>query len=293
VRFVCISDTHSYESKTNIAGITAFDSIPDGDVLLHCGDFTNVGRLEEVEAFARWFGSLPHKRKILIAGNHDLSMEPSTYARTCPRFGGPGKIGETLDMATICARARTVIEAIPNCEYLSDSGTSVEGITIWGSPWQPEFCDWAFNLPRGAQCRAKWHMIPTGTDIVMTHGPPLGHGDRCEPNHNRAGCIDLLDELQTRVKPKYHCFGHIHEGWGVTTDGVTRYVNASTCNLRYRPVNTPIVFDVPMPAGGAAASALPEAATSCALPSTQPMSGSAEASRRTSPEREAARASPA
>jgi len=82
---------------------------------------------------------------------------------------------------------------------------------------------------------------------VLTHGPPLGHGDLCEPGHHRAGCLDLLDELQNRVKPQYHCFGHIHEGWGVTTDGVTRYVNASTCNLRYRPVNTPIVFDVDVP----------------------------------------------
>mmetsp|Transcript_34870 Transcript_34870/g.69577 ORF Transcript_34870/g.69577 Transcript_34870/m.69577 type:complete len:340 (-) Transcript_34870:242-1261(-) len=247
VRFVCISDTHSYESKTNMKGPTAFASIPDGDVIMHCGDFTNVGRLEEVEAFASWFGSLPHKRKILIAGNHDLSMEPGTYEETAMRFGGFGKSCKMLDAAAICAKARATIDAIPNCEYLEDTGTSVQGITVWGSPWQPTFCDWAFNLRRGEQCREKWKLIPKGTDIVLTHGPPLGHGDLCQPHHNRAGCLDLLDELQTRVKPKYHCFGHIHEAWGVTTDGVTRYVNASTCNLRYRPVNRPIVLDVEVP----------------------------------------------
>lgn len=247
VRFVSISDTHSYESKSNLKGPTAFESIPDGDVLLHCGDFTNVGRLEEVQAFAKWFGALPHKRKILIAGNHDLSMEPATYAATSRRFGGVGRGAKALDAAAVCRQARAAIEAIPNCSYLEDSGTEVDGIRIWGSPWQPEFCEWAFNLPRGEACRAKWRRIPAGTDVVLTHGPPLGHGDQCLPSGARAGCADLLDELQQRVRPKYHVFGHIHEGWGVTTDGVTRYVNASTCNLRYKPVNTPIVFDVARP----------------------------------------------
>jgi len=251
-------------------------------VLLHCGDFTNVGRVEEVEAFAKWFGSLPHKRKILIAGNHDLSLEPETYPSTVEKFGGPGtKAG--FDAAAASAKARAIVEAIPHCEYLHDSGTSVEGITVWGSPWQPEFCDWAFNLPRGEHCRAKWRLIPTGTDIVLTHGPPMGHGDLCLPHRNRAGCVDLLDELQTRVKPKYHCFGHIHESWGATTDGVTRYVNASTCNLRYRPVNTPIVFDVkiperPEPAAGSSPTAEPADEAAEAAPSAEHVAASDEVS---------------
>lgn len=60
----------------------------------------------------------------------------------------------------------------------------------------------------------------------------------------RAGCVDLLDEVQTRVRPAVHAFGHIHEGAGVTTDGATLYVNASTCNLQYRPINPAIVLDV-------------------------------------------------
>jgi len=245
VRFVCISDTHSYESKT-MAIQTTLDKIPGGDVLLHCGDFTSVGRLEEVMAFAKWFGSLPHKRKILIAGNHDLSLDGATYAATSKRFGGMGKLGEDHDAAEVSKKARSILASIPNCEYLMDSGTSVEGITVWGSPWQPEFCDWAFNLPRGAPCREKWALIPEGTDVVLTHGPPLGHGDElC--HGGRAGCADLLDELQRRVKPQYHCFGHIHEDWGVTTDGVTRYVNASTCNFQYRPINRPIIFDIDVP----------------------------------------------
>jgi hypothetical protein len=160
VRFVAVSDTHSTESRKS-TGPTAFEAIPEGDVLLHCGDFTNIGRLEEIEAFAKWFGSLPHQRKIIIAGNHDLSLHEESYESTAARFGGEGR-HRKLDAADVCSRARAILESIPNCEYLCDSGTSVEGIRVWGSPWQPEFCEWAFNLPRGEPCRAKWKLIPTG-----------------------------------------------------------------------------------------------------------------------------------
>jgi len=82
IRFVCISDTHSTEmdrpgrSKTPI-------SVPDGDVLLHCGDFSNVGKLSELEAFAQWFGCLPHKRKVIIAGSFMLRR---TVCRPCARW---------------------------------------------------------------------------------------------------------------------------------------------------------------------------------------------------------------
>lgn len=213
--------------------------MPDGDVLLHAGDFTQTGRLEEIESFCRWFGSLPHKRKIVIAGNHDLSLHGGSYHETAPRFGHP-----VTDVAATAAKARALIEQIPNCEYLCDSGTRVRGLRVWGSPWQPWFHDWAFNLPRGEACRAKWRLIPEGTDIVMTHGPALGYGDRCASGH-RAGCLDLLDELQQRVRPAYHVFGHIHESWGAQTDGVTTYLNASTCTLKYRPDNPALIFDLP------------------------------------------------
>ena len=76
---------------------------------------------------------------------------------------------------------------------------------------QPEFGGWGFNLMRGGPCREAWSKIPDGIDILITHGPPLGHGDLCS-SHQRAGCLDLLRDIQERVKPKYHVFGHIHEG---------------------------------------------------------------------------------
>ena len=80
-----------------------------------------------------------------------------------------------------------------------------------GTPWQPEFGGWAFNLKRGEECVKKWNLIPEDTDVLITHGPPLGFGDLCSTGI-RAGCVDLLQSVQNRVKPKYHVYGHIHEG---------------------------------------------------------------------------------
>ena len=226
VRFVCVSDTHSKHATV---------AVPAGDVLVHAGDFTQTGRPGEVRAFCEWLAAQPHARKIVIAGNHDLTFDGASYPETHKRFGH----SERLDDAA----CRAMLAAVPGVEYLCDSGTAVRGVTVYGSPWQPEFCGWAFNLPRGEGCRAKWRQIPTGTDVVVTHGPPLGHGDLCSSGL-RAGCLDLLDELQGRVKPAFHVFGHIHEGAGATTDGTTTYVNASTCTLRYKATNPPLVFDV-------------------------------------------------
>ena len=76
---------------------------------------------------------------------------------------------------------------------------------------QPEFYNWGFNLKRGQPCLDKWDLIPDEVDILMTHGPPLGHGDLCK-HGGRAGCLQLLDTIQQRVRPLYHVFGHIHEG---------------------------------------------------------------------------------
>ena len=104
---------------------------------------------------------------------------------------------------------------LTNCTYLEDSDLEIHGLKIFGSPYQPpyqpEFDRSAVNLERGQECLGIWKQIPSDTDILVTHGPPLGFGDLCKRG-NRAGCVDLLHTVQQRVKPKYHVFGHIHEG---------------------------------------------------------------------------------
>ncbi|ETO19495.1 hypothetical protein RFI_17735 [Reticulomyxa filosa] len=120
------------------------------------------------------------------------------------------------------------------------------GIKIYGSPWQPEFCDWAFNLRTRKELASKWAQIPLDTDILITHGPPFGHGDVVSDGwkNNAVGCKDLLERVMA-VKPKFHVFGHIHEGYGVTTTKLlspTVFVNASTVTVSYRVENKPILF---------------------------------------------------
>ncbi len=201
---VAISDTHGMHTEV---------SIPDGDILVHAGDLTRRGRLEDAREFDAFLGRLPHKHKIVIAGNHDFCFEEE-----------PEK-----------SRA-----AMRNCIYLQDGTATVEGIRFYGSPWQPWFYDWAFQRPRGPQMKEKWDLIPEGTGVLVTHGPPLGFGDMTARGE-AAGCEDLLEAVM-RIKPRLHLFGHIHEGYGRTSTGGTEFVNASVCDVAYRTVNKPAVI---------------------------------------------------
>ena len=99
-------------------------------------------------------------------------------------------------------------------------------------------------MPRGT-IYSKWERIPTNTDVLITHGPPLGRGDMNSGNQ-RTGCVTLMKEVQSRIKPRLHVFGHIHEGHGVTHDGTTMYVNASSVARNYLQQNRSIVVDVPL-----------------------------------------------
>ncbi|XP_054774277.2 metallophosphoesterase domain-containing protein 1-like [Lytechinus pictus] len=188
-------------------------------------------------------GTLPHRHKIVIAGNHELTFDQQLMSeRNSHVFMSFASAFEGLKKN----EWKEIRSLLTNCTYLEDSQTHVMGFKIYGSPWQPVFCDWGFNLPRGQALLDKWNKIPEDTDILITHGPPLGHGDLAS-NGCRAGCVELLSTVQRRVRPKYHVFGHIHEGYGVTTDGQTTFVNAAICDVHYRPCNPPIVFDLPTP----------------------------------------------
>ena len=250
VRFVCISDTHGKHRKINL---------PEGDVLLHAGDITNVGEPHQLEDFAEWLSKLHYTQKVVIAGNHDLTIDKpyfknkENYSHIVrnPRILSLGDDDDKMASTKhemISDRARkTLCEASnTNFTYLEDESVTVlGGYKIYGSPWQPEFYNWAFNLKRGEECFKMWEKIPLDTDILITHGPPIGHGDKCISGHN-AGCVDLLARVVDHVKPLFHVFGHIHEGYGATTNGTTTFVNASTCTLSYKPDNSPLVFDLPI-----------------------------------------------
>lgn len=229
LRFVCISDTHGLHGKMT-------HRIPEGHVLIHAGDFSDTGEVAQVASLERWLSCMPHEHKVVIAGNHDVTFHTEYYARNWERFHY-----ERQDSVA----ARAVLTESASVIYLEDSGTTIHGLRIWGSPWQPFFCDWAYNLRRGAACAQKWSLIPDEVDVLITHGPVAGRGDACSSGYH-AGCEDLLHAIRRR-RIKFHVCGHVHEGYGASSDGVTTYVNASTCDLNYRASNAPIVFDVPLP----------------------------------------------
>ncbi|XP_011503727.1 PREDICTED: metallophosphoesterase MPPED2 isoform X2 [Ceratosolen solmsi marchali] len=252
LRVVCMSDTHSMIQYIKF-------NIPNGDVFIHAGDFTKCGSLQEVIDFNNWIGNLPHKYKIVIAGNHELSFDPTfthPFSNHQSRnwhmitktsiFDSIPTLGIPKDVLNEAIKTNNIKDKLTNCIYLEDKEIIISGIKIYGTPWQPEFCKWAFNIPRGEPCLSKWDMIPDNTDILVTHTPPIGHGDLC-CSGVRAGCVELLNTVQNRVKPKYHVFGHIHEGYGVSSDGKIIFINASTCDLNYLPSNPPVVFDVTLP----------------------------------------------
>ncbi len=156
---------------------------------------------------------------VCIAGNHEFTLDAERYDRAWRRFLPPGQT-EKFDVR----RARKELEGA--CAYLEGGSVSVGPVAFYGSPHQPEFCDWAFNVPRG-EIDEVWERIPAGVDVLVTHGPPLGRGD-VTSDDRRVGCVSLMKHVQCRVRPRLHVFGHVHEGHGASYDGATVYVNASS-----------------------------------------------------------------
>ena len=210
-RITFISDSHSKHKQL-------LNHLPGGDLIVHAGDLTSVGFKHEIEDFCKWFEKLKYSNKVFIAGNHDHGFERDHNS------------------------AYEIVKKY-KINYLQDSMIEIDGINIWGSPWQPEFCNWAFNLPRnGWQLAEKWNYIPEDTDILITHGPPFGCLDIVNGRKENIGC-ELLTERLKIVKPKIHVYGHIHSGYGYKFDGNTHYFNASVLNEKYEYTNKPLTID--------------------------------------------------
>lgn len=193
VTIVCISDTHDHVLPT----------VPGGDVLIHAGDLTSKGTIEQVRAQLDWLKSLPHRHKIVVAGNHDRCLDDRLRAEQSSEPGG-GKLS---------CESRPIEWA--DITYLSDSSTIVQladgrALHVYGNPHTPRFGDFAFQYdPKSDYWAGR---IPAEADIVVTHGPPLCHLDT-NAYGGHVGCKSLLKDLQ-RVKPKVAIHGHIHEAHG-------------------------------------------------------------------------------
>ena len=204
-----ISDTHNLHSKIKIEPC---------DILIHTGDATGRGTIPEISSFLYWLSNQPAQHKVFVSGNHDWIYQKD------PQM------------------ASMLISQYSDITYLQDSMVELMGLKIYGSPWTPRFYDWAF-MGDPPLLETKWSQIPDGIDILLTHGPAYGILDDTDDN-DKAGCKTLRHHILTRIKPKVFCSGHIHEGYGQLKVDDTLFINASSCNSSYRPVNPPITIEV-------------------------------------------------
>ncbi|MCJ1449767.1 hypothetical protein MMC28_000095 [Mycoblastus sanguinarius] len=226
-KFLIISDTHNFEFGDTAGGLRPLQlPTPTVDVLLHCGDLTQVGGVSSFKKALKMLGSIDAELKFVIPGNHDLELDKPYWKAQCDNEGIP-EDAEDHDLAVEAMTGPLAGEA--GVSFLNEGThpfTLKSGATfkIYLSPYTPAFGDWAFayehnedrfngpqHVPAGVASIAT-KPIPDDVDIVMTHGPPKGILDWC-PQGN-VGCENLLHAIR-RVKPMMHCFGHVHEGNGV------------------------------------------------------------------------------
>ena len=227
IKIVHISDTHlkhiNYETQ-----------IPNGDILIHSGDFlhkSNKDKIKDnnIEYFNQWLGKLPHKHKIVIAGNHEIYLTKMRYKKIQKRF--------------------------TNAIYLQDNSVQLYGLNIYGTPWHtPTSNNLGFAM-KDKKIYKKWNKIPNNTDILITHLPPYGIFDLawkkhynntdyckiCNRKHlkfNHWGNINLKQQILTRIKPRIHLFGHVHDQVGYKHDKQHNILFVNSAMDIYRTIHT-------------------------------------------------------
>lgn len=206
-RIVTLSDTHN--------AVPA--NIPAGDVLVHCGDFTNHGREHEVVAFLEWFAAQPHKHKLVVPGNHEVGFDtPAGFIKAKALF------------------------AEANVELLIDEARVIDGVKFYGTPYcngdRAVMWKWAFYVEHDQARADMWQNIPDDTDVLLTHAPPRGILDKYMNQH--LGCPELAKRVSV-VKPILHVFGHIHSAHGRHWNAHTEFINAA-----YNRAQKPLIFDI-------------------------------------------------
>lgn len=200
MKLVVISDTH---------GMHEFLTIPIGDVLITCGDFTDCGKYKQIKDFMIWFKSQKHKHKIVVPGNHEIGL--------CPILN-PHDIG-------CCGKLMNGIH------YLTDSGVVIDGVKFWGSPWvngeKSIMEKWGFY-----DDNQTFDSVPDDVDVLITHNAPYGICD------SGLGSKTLLSTVK-RVLPVLHLFGHIHSGVGVYASEYTQFYNCANLDNDYRLAMAP------------------------------------------------------
>lgn len=213
MKIITISDTHTKHEELN-------NDLPYADMIIHCGDFTSLGKEIEIINYMEWYSALDqYKYKLIIAGNHDWMFETNSQL------------------------AKSLIP--DNIIYLEDSGIEIEGFNFYGTPVSKPFFDWAFNRPED-KLKKHWEAIPDDTDVLITHSPPWSILDYVPFSNNNGGSPTLHQEIFNRLKNnlKLSVFGHIHEGYGEKEIDGIKFINASNLNRNYKYTNKPILYEI-------------------------------------------------
>lgn len=196
LKVVCLSDTHNQAADI---------IIPNGDILIHAGDFTDTGHPQEVAVFNDFLRQSKFEVKIVIAGNHDLTFDIDTYKNSARRYHK-----EETDLID----PKKTKELLTDCIYLENSSCDLKGYKVYGSPYvAPSENYKGFNFTSEEHVQTIRDLIPTDTEILITHGPPHMINDLDELGDNK-GCPVLRKTVLERVKPLYHIYGHVHEAYG-------------------------------------------------------------------------------
>ncbi|KAJ5894049.1 hypothetical protein N7495_005740 [Penicillium taxi] len=205
-RFVCVSDTHGYTPSE--AGF----KLPAGDVLIHAGDLTKNGSTAELRKTMAWISEANFEIKIIVAGNHDITLDPEFYAKHGQSFHS------RLEDPQQCIDI--VSGSSPSVVYLQHQAAIIRLIRpdgpntmfkVFGSPYSQSEGNWAFGLD-SKDTNALWNQIPLDVDILVTHTPPQSHCDQ-KPTGMLVGCNALRQTLR-RIRPLLSVCGHVHEGRG-------------------------------------------------------------------------------
>ena len=223
-RFLILSDTHNLEPDSTDSPLD--HPLPPIDVLFHCGDLTHCGGFSSYKKALRLLSIIDAELKLVIAGNHDLELDKEYWATHLDADEGDEEADHGRAMEIMTGRLAeeagvTFLRGEGTYEFFLRGGRRLR---VYASPYTPAFGDWAFaydhsqdrfndpsQVAEGIATIAE-NPIPDGVDIVMTHGPPKGVLDSCAQGN--VGCENLLRAVG-RVRPLAHCFGHVHEGYGV------------------------------------------------------------------------------
>jgi hypothetical protein len=229
-RFLIISDTHDFQfGDAEPVGGSFKLPVPRADVILHSGDLTMKGGIDSYMGVLKMMEAMEAELKLVIAGNHDLSLDKEYWRTHHDRHFIRGDEREHEDAIELMTGPEAQKAGVTYLEEGINTFKLKNGaeFTIYTSPYQPEFCDMAFPYQRTEDRFNPPDQIGKGIisitknpvpdhgpiDIMMTHGPPQGILDLCASGH--VGC-SALQQAVKRCKPRLYCFGHIHEGHGAS-----------------------------------------------------------------------------